>query len=689
MSNKIQVRRGLQANLPNPLDNGEFGWCSDSGNLYIGNGIINENLKLGGKPVTTTLDIYVATTALGGRLLSDGATGLVKRNGTTTSTSANKLVDAAAAFDSTYLNKTVHNETDDTYAKITAVDSTIQLSLSADIMASGEEYDIADALSNMPDAFSQVPAPFYSDTHLHLSPGTFSDDLTLVGKVPAGNFTLTVFGCTTGGGTIISGKRYVRQKISWQDLTFTNEIRAYFGADITWDTITLSGNAKLYTYTGSANLIQNSTVTVGNDPTNITNINSTITKGYTMYVASSTYGGDDTVADGLSIATGTATSTTANKLVDSAASFTSAVLNKTLYNSTDDTWAKVSAVDSATQLSLSADIMASGENYVIANAFSTGQRAIDTVPGTVNCNTVIKLSGETFAEDLVVMGKAFSGSYYLRLKGTLTDQLGTRNVTSATYKTVTIDGAAMTVNAHEGQLIDIVLGPGLGQKGLVLSNTGTQLTIAGSWLCSISGILGGSFVSGTTPTASSDIKVGAIATKVKSIRVTKGQKAVVVENIETNTDSFKCDTQSAAEAFGCKFSTTVSRYVWCLDQSNLDIISCYESESHNTRLTQYVTGCTGNIYNSWFKSRVAPSLNSMVVFRASKISNLQANTSGLNTEGDSVVALAYSQDTENSLTSASGTGYDVQTINKSLARGLSSAYNVYGTKTTDASSTET
>ena len=62
---------------------------------------------------------------------------------------------------------------------------------------------------------------------------------------------------------------------------------------------------------------------------------------------------------------GTTDGTTANKLVDSTASFTSNLQGYILYNTTDNTAAKVTGVDSATELSLSADIMASGEVYVL------------------------------------------------------------------------------------------------------------------------------------------------------------------------------------------------------------------------------------------------------------------------------------------------------------------------------------
>jgi hypothetical protein len=62
---------------------------------------------------------------------------------------------------------------------------------------------------------------------------------------------------------------------------------------------------------------------------------------------------------------GTTDGVTASKLVDSTASFTTNIVGYIVYNTTDSTVATVTAVDSATTLSLSADIMASGEAYTI------------------------------------------------------------------------------------------------------------------------------------------------------------------------------------------------------------------------------------------------------------------------------------------------------------------------------------
>lgn len=67
----------------------------------------------------------------------------------------------------------------------------------------------------------------------------------------------------------------------------------------------------------------------------------------------------------------TTTSTTSNKLVDTGQTFTStASVGMVVFNTTDTTFANVTNVDSNTVLTLSADIMTSGENYRINPVFA-------------------------------------------------------------------------------------------------------------------------------------------------------------------------------------------------------------------------------------------------------------------------------------------------------------------------------
>lgn len=69
----------------------------------------------------------------------------------------------------------------------------------------------------------------------------------------------------------------------------------------------------------------------------------------------------------------TTTGTTANKLVDSSGDFTNDIeVGAIIHNTTDNTIATVTAIDSATTLSISADIMAVSEAYKIFNRSTPG-----------------------------------------------------------------------------------------------------------------------------------------------------------------------------------------------------------------------------------------------------------------------------------------------------------------------------
>lgn len=81
-------------------------------------------------------------------------------SGTTTSTTANKLVDSGGAFTSIVkAGMIVYNTTDSTKATVTAVDSNTTLSLSSDIFTSGENYEIG------PDGFVSPSSVEYKDTY--------------------------------------------------------------------------------------------------------------------------------------------------------------------------------------------------------------------------------------------------------------------------------------------------------------------------------------------------------------------------------------------------------------------------------------------------------------------------------------------------------------------------------------------
>ena len=64
---------------------------------------------------------------------------------------------------------------------------------------------------------------------------------------------------------------------------------------------------------------------------------------------------------------GTATSTSAGNLVDTAATFTASLIGKYVYNTTDGTYTKITSFTSATSVGVNEDIFASGEGYQIGD----------------------------------------------------------------------------------------------------------------------------------------------------------------------------------------------------------------------------------------------------------------------------------------------------------------------------------
>tara|TARA_R110000787_G_scaffold78221_2_gene171370 strand:+ start:5355 stop:7850 length:2496 start_codon:yes stop_codon:yes gene_type:complete len=120
------------------------------------------------------------------------------------------------------------------------------------------------------------------------------------------------------------------------------------------------------------------------------------------------------------IYTGSGTSTTSNKLVDSNAAFLTSVVGQTLYNIKDKTSAMVTARDSGTQLSISADIMASGESYVIGGLTSD---EIDYATFDESGNTTDGFLKDIYEDAIADIKFAFSQYKFINSKDIL-ERLG-------------------------------------------------------------------------------------------------------------------------------------------------------------------------------------------------------------------------------------------------------------------------
>jgi len=87
---------------------------------------------------------------------------------------------------------------------------------------------------------------------------------------------------------------------------------------------------------------------------------------------------------------GTATSTSAGKLVDTAATFAASDVGRVLHNTTDNTWATIAEFISATQVALSSDIMANTEAYDIYGSFEAASaNTVETLITAISQATMI------------------------------------------------------------------------------------------------------------------------------------------------------------------------------------------------------------------------------------------------------------------------------------------------------------
>ena len=118
--------------------------------------------------------------------------------------------------------------------------------------------------------------------------------------------------------------------------------------------------------------------------------------------------------------TGSGTSTTSNKLVDSNAAFATSIVGQTVYNITDKTSAMVTARDSGTTLSIDTNIMASGENYIISGLTSD---EIDYASFDTSGNTSDGYLGDIYEDAVGDVEFAFSQYKFINSKDML-ERLG-------------------------------------------------------------------------------------------------------------------------------------------------------------------------------------------------------------------------------------------------------------------------
>ncbi len=139
-----------------------------------------------------------------------------------------------------------------------------------------------------------------------------------------------------------------------------------------------------------------------------------------------TSGENYTITRGVRIVSGTTTSDSTSKLVDSGEVFTNRIaVGDTVVNTTDNQRAKVTAIDNATTLSLSSDIIDSGEDYIISES---PQRVINNrvrekarVVVLWTDKTSPTKASEAIANTLNAFRIGYANGYFTSVKPSFTD----------------------------------------------------------------------------------------------------------------------------------------------------------------------------------------------------------------------------------------------------------------------------
>ena len=244
---------------------------------------------------------------------------------------------------------------------------------------------------------------------------------------------------------------------------------------------------------------------------------------------------------------GTTTSTTANKLVDSSANFTSTVtVGDKIINQDSGATALVTNIDSTTSLTLDADIMVSGQEYTVDNSpfITQGHYYVVATGGTFALNGI----SEWAVGDWVIAG---STNVWEKLDHTQVDGTGTAgNITKWSSTNVIADsimaesGSAITVTGS----LDTTTALNSGGDFAVNTN---KFTVASS---------SGNMVSAGTGTFTGNLGVGIAA----------GTYAVEVETSGNNGIKVNTGTSGAEELY--LGNTGGEASIGTLTNHNLEII---------------------------------------------------------------------------------------------------------------------
>ncbi len=324
---------------------------------------------------------------------------------------------------------------------------------------------------------------------------------------------------------------------------------------------------------------------------------------------------------------------------------------------------------------------------VTTNAFATIQFAIDTIPPIFNGNVIINITGADYAEDLVILGKKAGGNYTIQLVGTMTDQIGTRNATAGADATVTIDGAALTINAHIGQTVRFTAGTGDGQEAIILSNTTTVITIVGFWKYSYphttTSALGVNpdattdvVIEDWTPTTVDSIEVGAGQTGVELYHLVIDDAAGTLGNVHAHDlANVSVDVSKVGDSAGAL------RSIFITESATANIRACIVLAGVVWNLNVLNGLCNASC--TWFdREGITTSFQTVVYqgsignFLACRVDDPPSGNDNMVVQANASILFGFSAKSGNVLTGSAGGGVDLQI---QLGGGVRSAANVNNT----------
>ena len=285
----------------------------------------------------------------------------------------NKLEDDNASFDSTWLNNIIRNTTDNTTATVSSVDSGTRITLSSDLFDgyTGDAYrletkttqlrdtsatfvagDVGRTVRNNTDGGTATISTVDSSNLVTLSTSLFQNDHGDTWELEAGPNVLRDTGASFTSSLVGRTVRNTNDSTTATVSSFTSSTELVLSSGIFDNKDTHSydieaGSSKLYDSTGSF-----TSSMVGNIVKNSTRSTETTVSSYTsaneMTLASGIF--DNKEGDSYTV------NNELNRLRDTGASFTSALVGRTVRNTNDATTTTVATYISGTELTLASGI---------------------------------------------------------------------------------------------------------------------------------------------------------------------------------------------------------------------------------------------------------------------------------------------------------------------------------------------